>query len=120
MTDVLQDLEVVNVFYKDHALSKVERHADRVPKLCGQCASPMYVKKGWHKTGYDTQTGEANRYSATIYCSKLKGFRPWYRGYHDMRELVFTPPKFNWPISDSDKKGKVAGLSVLTIMRLGV
>lgn len=82
-----------------------------VPEFCGQCRAPMVVKQGWKITGYDTKTGEPDKYEALVFCSRHKW---WRTSYHDRRALIFTPKEHAvWG-------GKKHGLSVLTIITKGI
>lgn len=83
-----------------------------VPEFCGQCGAPMRIKEGWKVDGFDSKSGEPNRYKAVLYCQKER----WYRGgYHDKRAMFFRPNDPIW----RDKKKK-HGLSVLTLITMGI
>lgn len=130
MSALLDELNVVYPAYR-YDLKNLDNYS-HIPEYCGQCGAPFYVKEPWKVSGYDSDSGEPNKFSATLYCSKLKGWRGLFAGYHARRALIFTPAKFNFleahrrPLPAGAKKPKNAKapaprdhVSVLEIVRLG-
>lgn len=99
------ELKVVEPAYR-YDTGNIDPNWTQIPEHCTQCGADMRVRRGWKPAGYDSETGEANRYNADIICSKLK--RPWAYPFnnsykHDEKLLIYTPAKFNFTNNEGKK-----------------